>query len=110
MRKKQTKITVIALSVLLGLSGCGSLGASKGYKDYTVKKEQYVAEYTEQYDYWDVVTVEYPILSGIDGEQTEAINKTLYDIAMEKVNYWHLTPNGIAGRVFHLQQRCALQC
>ncbi len=93
MRKKQTKITVIALSVLLGLSGCGSLGASKGYKDYTVKKEQYVAEYTEQYDYWDVVTVEYPILSGIDGEQTEAINKTLYDIAMEKVNYWHLTPN-----------------
>ena len=46
MRKKQTKITVIALSVLLGLSGCGSLGASKGYKDYTVKKEQYVAEYT----------------------------------------------------------------
>lgn len=93
MRKKQTKITVIALAALLGLSGCGDLGAPKGYKDYTVKKEQYVAEYTEQYDYWDVVTVEYPILSGIDGEQTEVINKTLYDMAMEKVNYWHLNPN-----------------
>lgn len=93
MRKKQMIIYGMAFAVTLGLSGCGSLGTPHGYKDYTVKKQQYVAEYTEQYDYWDVVTVEYPTLSGIDGEQLEAINKTLYDMAMEKVNYWHLTPN-----------------
>lgn len=91
--KKQKRVGMAAFAVLLGISGCGSIGAPKGYEDYTVKKEQYVDEYTEQYDYWDVVTVEYPVVSGIDGEQTEIINKTLYDMAMEKVNYWHLTPN-----------------
>lgn len=93
MRKKQKRISTIALAVLLGLSGCARIGASKGCEDYTVTKEQYVDEYTEQYDYWDVVTVEYPVLSGIDEELAEAVNKTLYDMAMEKVNYWHLTPN-----------------
>ena len=93
MRKEHKKIGVIALAVLFGISGCSSAGAPKGYEDYTVKKEQYVDEYTEQYDYWDVITVEYPILSGIDEEQEEIINKALYDMAMEKVNYWHLTPN-----------------
>ena len=91
--KKQKRVGMAAFAVLLGISGCGSIGAPKGYEGYTVKKEQYVDEYTEQYDYWDVVTVEYPVVSGIDGEQTEIINKTLYDMAMEKVNYWHLTPN-----------------
>jgi len=91
--KKQKRISVIALAVLLGLGGCGSVGAPKGCGDYIIKKEQYVVEYTEQFDYWDVVTVEYPVLSGIDEEQAKAINKMLYDMAMEKVNYWHLTPN-----------------
>ena len=93
MQKKQKRIGAIALAVLLGLSGCARIGASKGCEDYTVTKEQYVDEYTEQYDYWDVVTVEYPVLSGIDEEQAEAVNKMLYDMAMEKVNYWHLAPN-----------------
>lgn len=93
MRKKQKTIYIAVLAALLGLGGCGRIGAPKGYEDYTVKKEQYVAEYTEQYDYWDVVTVEYPILSEIDGEQTQSINGLLYDMAMEKVNYWHLEPN-----------------
>lgn len=95
-KKSKTSIICVSIAVLaacLGLGGCGSIGAPKGYEGYTVGKEQYVAEYTEQFDYWDVVTVEYPVLSGIDGEQSEAINKLLYDMAMEKVNYWHLTPN-----------------
>ena len=93
MQKKQKRIGVIALAVLFGISGCSRADTPKGYEDYTVKKEQYVDEYTEQNDYWHVVTVEYPILSGIDEEQEEIINKALYDMAMEKVNYWHLTPN-----------------
>lgn len=92
-KKKQKRIALITLAVLFGFSGCGNIGAPKGYEDYTIKKEQYVDEYTERYDYWDVVTVEYPVLSGMDEEQAETVNKTLYDIAMEKVNYWHLTPN-----------------
>ena len=93
MRKKQKRISVIALAALFGISGCSREDTPKGCEDYTVKKEQYVDEYTEQYDYWYMVTVEYPVLSGIDEEQEEIINKALYDMAMEKVNYWHLTPN-----------------
>ena len=53
-------------------------------------------EYSDAYDYWDVVTVEYPVLYDIEGDQTEGINELLYDTAMQKVNYWHLTPNVIA--------------
>lgn len=65
----------------------------KGYQDYTVQKEQYYVEYSDQYDYWDVITVEYPVLSGIAGEQAETVNNLLYDTAMEKVNFWHLFPD-----------------
>ena len=66
---------------------------TKGYQDYIAQKEQYYVEYSDQYDYWDVITVEYPVLSGIGEEQTDAVNKLLYDTAMEKVNFWHLFPN-----------------
>lgn len=44
MWKKQKRIGTIALAVLLGLSGCARIGASKGCEDYTVTKEQYVDE------------------------------------------------------------------
>lgn len=92
-RKKQKKITAVTLAILSGLNGCGSIDVSKDYEDYTITKEQYVSEYTEQFDYLEVVTVEYPILSGLGREPEENINKILYDMAMEKVDYWHLTPN-----------------
>ena len=92
-RKKQKRITAVTLAILSGLNGCGSADVSKDYEDYTITKEQYVSEYTEQFDYLEVVTVEYPILSGLGREQEENINKILYDMAMEKVDYWHLTPN-----------------
>lgn len=84
---------VLAVALVVGgyLTVRGS--TPKGYQDYTVQKEQYCVVYSDEYDYWDVVTVEYPVLSGIEGSQTEAINKLLYDTAMEKVNYWHLSPN-----------------
>lgn len=92
-RKKAVFGAGVALAILLGTAGCGASGALKGFQDYTVRKEQYVVEYSEEFDYWDVLTIEYPILSGIEGEQTETINTELYDMAMEKVNYWHLFPN-----------------
>lgn len=65
----------------------------KGYEDYTVQKEQYYVEYSEKYDYWDVLTVEYPRLKGLDDEVQAQINQLLYDTAMDRVIYWHLNPS-----------------
>lgn len=67
----------------------------KGYHDYTVQKQQYYVEYSDEYPYWDVLTVEYPALAGApeEIEHFEQINERLYDTAMDRVNYWHLTPN-----------------
>ncbi|MBQ6807248.1 MAG: hypothetical protein IJO97_07465 [Lachnospiraceae bacterium] len=69
------------------------LQEEKGYRDYTIRKKQYYKEYTDEYDYWDVCTVEYPQIEGIDYELQYDINKLMYDVAMERVNYWHLKPN-----------------
>lgn len=65
----------------------------KGYEEYTVQKEQYYVEYSEEYDYWDVITVEYPVLSEIDQEVQEQLNQLMYDTAMDRVTYWHLSPS-----------------
>lgn len=88
-------IGVVLAVVLLGAGVYGMLhfSAPKGYKDYTVQKEQYYVEYSEQYDYWDVLTVEYPSVSRINKEYEETLNKLFYDMAMEKVNFWHLFPD-----------------
>lgn len=98
-QKKKIRI-VIWTGLAVVISGLVSGGyflfhgrIPKGYWDYTVQKEQYDVEYSDQYDYGDVITVEYPVLSGIEGEQTEAVNRLLYDTAMEKVNFWHLDPD-----------------
>lgn len=66
---------------------------ARGYQDYTVRKEQYYVEYSEQYDYWDVITVEYPRLEGINATVQEQLNQLMYDTAMDRVNYWHLEPS-----------------
>lgn len=100
-QKKNVRIGLwIGVVVLVGTIGFMLAGyrfynnrTPNGYQDYTVQKEQYYVEYSDQYDYWDVVTVEYPVLSGIAGDQVESVNTLLYDTAMEKVNYWHLFPN-----------------
>ncbi|MDE7340950.1 MAG: hypothetical protein K2N80_10430 [Lachnospiraceae bacterium] len=65
----------------------------EGYEYYTVQKEQYFVEYSEKYDYWDVLTVEYPRLKGLDEEVQTQINQLLYDTAMDRVTYWHLNPS-----------------
>ena len=70
--------------------------APEGYYDYTVETQQYFVEYSDEYPYWDVLTVEYPTLAAApetEIEQLELINEKLYDVAMDRVNYWHLTPN-----------------
>lgn len=100
---------VAALALLLGISAYGLFGSqtSRGYRDYTIQKEQYYVEYSDQYDYWDVITVEYPALQGVDGEQAEAVNQIFYDTAMDKVNYWHLFPDE---EVKALQEEYSLYC
>lgn len=98
-----------ALVLLLGAGGYWFFGSapSNGYRNYTIQKEQYFVEYSEQYDYWDVVTVEYPVLRGIGRKQAEAVNGVFYDTAMDKANYWHLLPDD---GVKYLQRDYQLYC
>lgn len=110
---KTTKIilwaAVAALALLLGIGAYGLFGSHTpgDYRDYTIRKEQYVVEYSNQYDYRDVITVEYPVLSGISEEQADAVNQIFYDTAMDKVNYWHLFPDD---EVKELQEEYYLYC
>ena len=100
-QKKKNKGIIMGAAVaavlvlLLGTGAYMLMGsaAPKGCRDYIIQKEQYFVEYSEQYDYWDVITVEYPVLSGIPEEQAETVNQLFYDTAMDKVNYWHLFPD-----------------
>lgn len=84
-------VVLIVLGITAGLLLFPSF--PKGYEDYTVQKEQYYVEYSEEYDYWDVLTVEYPRLEGPNAEIQEQINQLLYDTAMDRVTYWHLEPS-----------------
>lgn len=99
-RKGRQKRVIISAALLMILTAIGITAGiilyrsfPKGYKDYTVQKEQYYVEYSEEYDYWDVVTVEYPQLGGIDDTVQEQLNQLLYDTAMDRVVYWHLEPS-----------------
>lgn len=72
--------------------------APEGCYDYTVQKQQYYVEYSEQYDYWDVLTIEYPVLEESEEaqgqlEHLQQMNDAFYDAAMDRVNYWHLQPD-----------------
>lgn len=96
-RSKWLIIFVVILAVLLiiGIVAGTIIYSSfpKGYENYMVQKEQYFVEYSEEYDYWDVITVEYPRLEGIDEEVQGQLNQLMYDTAMDRVNYWHLEPS-----------------
>lgn len=88
-------VAFLAVLILIGIAAGIMLSdsAPKGYENYTVQKEQYFVEYSDEYDYWDVLTVEYPQLSGIEDEVQAQINQLLYDTAMDRVVYWHLEPS-----------------
>lgn len=87
-RKRAVRIAAAALACSL----CGAC-APKECRDYTIQMEQYFVEYSDQYDYWDVLTVEYPKLSGIEEPLAGQIDRLLYDMAMEQIDYWHLYPD-----------------
>lgn len=89
---------VVVLAAAAGSAAAFLAGSAKpkGYHDYTIQKQQYYVEYSDQYDYWDVLTIEYPVLAQAEGqgiEQLEVINSKLYETAMDRVNYWHLEPD-----------------
>lgn len=88
-------VRIAPVGGLLIIGGCTSSKETlpSGYQDYKIQKEQYFVEYSEKYDYWDVLTIEYPVLQDIETEQVAAINDIFYKMAMEKVNYWHLEPD-----------------
>lgn len=72
--------------------------APEGCYGYTVQKQQYYVEYSEQYDYLDVLTIEYPVLEEAEDaqgqlEHLQQINDAFYETAMDRVNYWHLRPD-----------------
>lgn len=96
-RKRKILAVIAAVCVVICAGGAGWMVfrhiTPKGYRDYTVQKEQHYIEYSEEYDYWDVLTVEYPVLSGIEENVQEMINGQLYETAMDRVNYWHLHPD-----------------
>ena len=103
-QKKNKKIFIwaAAVPILILAAGMGlfwgRFGSGK-IRNYTIQMEQYVVEYSEKYPYWDVITVEYPVLSGTGGTKEKAINQLFHDMAMDKVNYWHLFPNGAVKRL-----------
>lgn len=88
-------VRIAPVGALLIIGGCTSSKEMlpSGYQDYKIQKGQYFVEYSEKYDYWDVLTIEYPVLQDIETEQVAAINDIFYKMAMEKVNYWHLEPD-----------------
>ncbi|WP_289285382.1 hypothetical protein [Parablautia intestinalis] len=95
-RQKGMLFLAVLLFILIGMGVFGTflyLYPSKGCQNYIVQKEQYYVEYSEQYDYWDVITVEYPRLEGAADTVQESLNKLMYDTAMDRVNYWHLEPS-----------------
>ena len=101
--EKETKRGKKSIILVCGVIGTVTLAVivccvfffkrDQGYQDYTVQMKQYYVEYSEAYDYWDVITVEYPYLEGIDEEVQGQLNTLMYDAAMDRVNYWHLDPS-----------------
>ena len=114
-QKKKNRVIIVCATAAAGLILLWGMGTylhpdpeeSRDCCDYIIRKEQYFAEGSEQYDYRDVITVEYPVLSGIGEEQADAVNQIFYDTAMEKVNYWHLFPDD---EVKELQKSYLLYC
>ena len=98
-QKKHGKIVLVVLAGIVILLAAGAASVAyvmrppKGYEDYTVQMQQYYVEYSDEYDYWDVLTIEYPQIDGIDIEQQDVINDMLYDAAMDRTNYWHFEPD-----------------
>lgn len=95
---RKMKIFLAVVVFIVAVAGAGlyiiaSHLPPKGYKEYTVQKEQYYVEYSDEYDYGEVLTIEYPCLTGIEEEMQEKLNTLMYDAALDRTNYWHFFPS-----------------
>ena len=108
-RKWIALFVILCICVVLGIGAVAatSLLPPKGCLDYTVQMEQHYVEYSEEYEYGDVLTVEYPRFQGEDTQLQDKINEILYDVAMDRVNYWHLSPDE---EVKDFQQNFSIFC
>lgn len=84
---------IVVLLAAFAASAAYMMRPPKGCGNYTVQMQQYYVEYSDKYDYWDVLTIEYPEIDGIDIEKQDAVNAMMYDTAMDRTNYWHFEPN-----------------
>ena len=109
IRKVLAALGVLCVCALLGIGAVIVIRSlpPEGCPDYTVQMEQHYVEYSEEYEYGDVLTVEYPRLQDADTELQDKINATLYDTAMDRVNYWHLSPDE---EVQDFQENFAIFC
>lgn len=81
----------LILTAVPALCVCGC--SPRGLENYTVQMNQHCVEYSDEYDYWDVLTVEYPQLTDTEAEYEARANELLLDTAMDRINYWHLSPD-----------------
>ena len=95
MESNVMKKKIATVFCLLTIQACIIFyaGIDRGYRDYMIQMQEYYAEYTDIKPYWDVCTVEYPQIAGMNPEVEESVNEMLYKTAMAKVDYWHLEPN-----------------
>lgn len=96
-RHRKIVLAVAACFIFISAVGMAAVAyvrrQPRGYQDYRIQMQQYFSEYTDDYIYSEVVTVEYPELTGIEEEQQDKINQVMYDTAMDRTNYWHLQPD-----------------
>ena len=104
-------LAALCACVLLGIKveaiAATKIVSARGCQDYAVQMEQYYVEYSDEYDYWDVLTVEYPQIRDANPKLQDKINEALYDTAMDRVNYWHLSPDD---EVKDFQQNFSIFC
>lgn len=96
--KRGKKILLAAVVCMVAAAGAAlyiiaSHLPPEGYREYTIQKEQYYVEYSDKYDYGEVLTIEYPYLTGIEEEVQTQLNTLMYDAAMDRTNYWHFFPS-----------------
>lgn len=82
---------LLALLIVAALYFVNS--GERGVEDYQIAERQFTEVDTEQYSYWDTVTLGYVELEGLEEEVQAKINQAIYESVFHRANYWHYKPN-----------------
>lgn len=86
-----------AFFVLLSLAAVAVFSlhseGSRGVRDYRIIHEQVYEEYTERYEYSDVLTLGYVRLEGLSQKVQDGINEKIYSSIFGRADYWHYEPD-----------------